>query len=178
MNSSAKRISIATLIATSFLLAFSVAVAPAAYATVPTCNGTATIGSDTYSLSLSPCSNSGVALNTDVVATGTTTNGAVTNVVFDFYNPSSTLAYSPSVSGSSPFTSPSESLNAPGTWHVVATFYEGTTVVGNAVFDINVQILVLNELPLGAMAAAGMALVGLVVVRRLSRTFSLAAPTS
>jgi len=176
MNSYARKFSIATLAATSLLLVFSFAISPAAYATIPTCTASATIGSTFYTVSLSPCSPSGVALNTGVSASATTNDGSITNVAFDFYNPTSALAYSPTVSGSSPFTTALETLNAPGTWSVVATFYAGSAVIAHVIFDINVQILVLNELPLGAVAAASVALVGLVVVRRLSRTFSIAAP--
>ncbi len=108
-------------------------------------------------------------MNTGVTATATTTDTSVTNVEFDFYNPSSVLTYSPVVSGSSPFTSPSETLNAPGTWQVVVTFYAGTVAVANVVFDIQVQILVLNALPFGAVAAAGVALIGFFLVRRYSK---------
>jgi len=153
---------LALLSLTAFLAA-----APA-YAT-PDCTATGSIGSNNYTVTLSPCSSSGVALNTGVSAKGTTNDGTVTNVEFDFYNPSSVLTYSPVVSGSGTFTSASETLNAPGTWQVVAIFYAGSAIVTSVVFDINVQILVLNALPFGAVAAAGIALVGFAVYRRYNR---------
>ncbi len=151
------------------LLSLTAFLAVAPVHAVPNCSATGSLGGDTYSVSLSPCSSSGVPLNTGVVATASTTDTTVTNVEFDFYNPSSVLTYSPVVSGSSPFSTPTENLNAPGTWQVVVTFYAGTVAVTNVVFDIQVQILVLNALPFGAIAAAGVALAGFFLVRRYSK---------
>jgi hypothetical protein len=181
MNSSNRKLTIATVMAFSLQLVLLLALAPSAYATTPpTCTVSGTDGTYTYTLTLNTtpaCSNSGVPLGTPLTATATTNDPSVTAVSFYVYNPSNALTYS---SGQvNPFTFGPNALNAPGTWIVVANYWDPASSVRAVyvvTFDINVQILVLNDLPLGTIAAAGVSLVGLVAVTRLSKTFSTAIP--
>jgi len=179
MTSTTKKLTAAAVAALSVQLVFLLAAAPAYAISTPVCTGTATIGSNTYTLSLSPCSPSGVALNTAVTATASTTDTTINEVGFHFFTPSGPEAgFSPVFQiGSSPFSSGAQTLNLPGTWIVTAWFYSPiskTTAI--VTVDVSVQILVLNDLPLGTIAAASIALVGLVAVRRLSKTFTTVTP--
>jgi len=183
MSNTVKKLTIAAVLLLSFQLVILLAFAPAGYATTPNCTATATDSGtgDTYTLTVSPCTASGVSSGTGVTATASTTDSSITYVWFNFYSPTSPSTPTFQSGALSTFSYGPKTLAIPGTWVVTAYFEQGSGLPASLVYvvsvNISVQILVLNDLPLGTIAAAGVALLGLVAVRRLSKTFSIAAPT-
>jgi hypothetical protein len=185
MNSSSKKLTTISAIGLSLGLVMLLGLAPSTFAASTVCtNSTYDITtSNTYtisaSLSTSAACNS-VPLNTVASLTATTTDTTVTYVDFLVTNPGGTTSSSGLVAPTSPstWTFSAGSLNAAGTWTLAVEFYSAVGPLYVLTVNISVQVLVLNELPLGTIAAAGIALVGLVAVRRLSHNFSQAVPAS
>jgi hypothetical protein len=171
MKSFTRKLSLLGTFALSFELLMLLGLAPTTYA-ISSCSATNNYGGYSYTISINvPCS--GVALNTVATESTSTNNGAITSVVVQWY--SSTNPSTPQYTDGNVGTP--HSLDIPGAWSILATFYHGSVAVYNESADISVQILVLNELPLGTVAAAGIALLGFFSIRRLSKNFSLATPS-
>jgi hypothetical protein len=161
-------------LALAFLLAglgLLTAAAPALASGFPTCTGTQTSGGYSYTVTVTPCTSSGVALGSTVTLSATTNNLGVVSVEFIVANPAlSTTTYT--VSGTSPFSYSPVTLNVPGTWYVYASFCDATGTCFHTATDyisMTVSVLVLNELPIGTAAALTVSLVGLVAYTRIKK---------
>jgi hypothetical protein len=177
---SVKRLTTAAVLGLSFQLVLLLALAPSTNAATPYCTVTTSPPSSTlyYTVTVAGCSTSGVALGSSVTATATTNDPSITAVWFNFYSPSTPTVATYSSGPVTPFTYGPISLSAPGNWVVTAYFEQGLGTTAYIVsLDISVQILVLNELPLGTLAASSVALIGFFAVRRLAKNFSATIPT-
>jgi hypothetical protein len=186
MNSSAKKLTSISAIGLSLGLVVLLGLAPSTFAVTNTvCTNSAldsTTG-NTYTISASlsttaACNN--LPLGTTASLTATTTDTTVTYVDFLVTNPGGTQTTSGLIAPTSPstWTYAAGTLNSAGTWTFAVEFYSAVGPLYVLTVNISVQVLVLNELPLGTIAAASVALVGLVAVRKLSRNFSQVVPTS
>jgi hypothetical protein len=160
------------LLALALLVGFGfIAVAtPAATYAISSCTQTYDVGTNSYTLTLSPCTPSGVALNSHISMTATTNDGSIVRVDFLVLDPTFTPS-TYTVTGSSPFSN-TIVVSAPGTWYVSATFCNAAGYCTNSNADVisfTVQILVLNALPFGAVAAASIGLLGVGVYQKSKR---------
>jgi len=141
-----------------------IAITPA-YA-APVCTATATEGSNTYTLTLSPCAPSGEPLNTLVTATASSSDVSIVRVDFVVTNPAASTTTTPVTPA--PFTD-SFTTNLAGTWNVHAVFCNSAGACidsPNDVISFTVQILVLNAVPLGVASVLAISLLGLVAFTR------------
>jgi hypothetical protein len=151
-----------------------VAAAPA-YATnpIPSCTRTLLENGYTYTLTLSPCPANSLGT---VSMTGSTNNPAISQVEFIVSDPTNTATtYSvttPTSSGGYNYFMTSFSASIVGTYYVHAAFCTSTGACFASSYDLisdTVQILVLNAVPLGAVAVTLISLAGLVVYQRANR---------
>jgi len=170
------------LLASAFVLTATAAFAPTAGATAAPCTLTWTMPAGTYApgapitgtVTICPGQAPGVGAwsilsepggitvaSGTFSCTSTTCSGGVYTAPVG--SPLTLFSYT---AGSSPLT--------PGTYQVAA-YYNGA----NFTFGFTVeQFIITNILPFGTIAAAGVSLVGLLAVRRLSKTFSITTPTA
>jgi hypothetical protein len=165
------------LLALSILLgsAFLIVAAPAATA-AGTCTFTATDSSlNTYTVTASPCTQTSptsgtVGLGATITLQASTSNGAVSSVDFAVTTPTYTTSYYSS--STSPYTQ-TVTLSSPGTYEVNSYFCTSpSSCVTSPYFDslsFQVQILVLNAVPLGAVSVLGISLAGLALFRRAQK---------
>jgi hypothetical protein len=136
---------------------------------IPSCTRTLDSNGYTYTLTVSPCSNTGVALNSVVTMTATTNDPSIVRVDFTVIDPTltpTTYAVTPS-----PYTQ-AVTLSIPGTWYIHASFCTSAGNCFGSSFDVvseTVQILVLNALPLGTAAAFAVSLLGLVAYTKVKK---------
>jgi hypothetical protein len=151
-----------------------VAVTPA-YATspIPSCTRTLQENGFTYTVTLSPCPSNSVG---SITMTGSTNNPAISQVEFIVSDPTNTAnTYSVTTStslGGYNYFSTSFSAGVVGTYYVHAAFCTSTGACfasANDLISDTVQILVLNAVPLGAVAVTMISLAGLVVYQRANR---------
>jgi hypothetical protein len=150
----------------AFALTLALGFAPTAGAITPSCPTTISLpaGSYTYGSTVSAsftvaCTGSGTWMIQTEPVISTVASGT-------FTCPCSSTSLFSYVAGSAPLTS--------GNYVVTVIF--GATTYKSPTISVS-EFTVTNELPLGAITAAGVAFAGLLVTRRLSKSFSIAVPT-